>query len=365
MRHAGAQPAPSVRARQGRGPGRYAPRMVSSDRLPGMAAGNGLRPAVATLLGFALACGSGHTDPPSPPSGPEADACGHYYDVVYGGSCGGAALPAAESTRQRARFVQACANQFALPGSTVTAADVSSCADALGADGCRNETTPTACLLIGTLVIGQRCNNGSQCESGACSGPVDGCGTCSGSIPDGQSCAQGTPNGCGPRSLCDTSMPNWRCIPAPNLDVGAACALPNECKAGLSCRGTCARPSAAGGSCTTFTDCAYPLFCNSKLKCQTPGPAGSTCAYDNECVQGLACDTSSMTCNPVTWVGAGHTCNSVTRCLVGDCPSGGGACPMVIADGQSCATTDPSQTCDVSAVCFLGRCMLKDGGVCR
>jgi hypothetical protein len=72
-----------------------------------------------------------------------------------------------------------------------------------------------------------------------------------------------------------------------------------------------------------------------------------------------------MTCKPVAWVGAGHMCNSVTRCLVGDCPSGGGACPVVIADGQPCVTNDPSQTCDVSAVCFLGKCMLKDEGVCR
>jgi hypothetical protein len=335
--------------------------------------GNGFRPAVATLLGFAFACGSGHADSASPPSNPQADACGHYYDVFYGGGvCRLDPLPAAESRRQRARFVRACQNQFALPGSTVTPADVSACADA----SICGERTPAACLSIGTLAAGAACNSSSQCSSASCSVPAAGCGTCSVSTPDGKSCAHGSaggPGGCGPHSLCDTTMPNWTCIPAPSLDVGAPCPLPDECKPGLYCHivppgpvGTCARASAAGDSCSMGAECAYPLFCNTNLKCQSPEPAGSTCAYDADCVRGLACDSYGMTCKPVAWVGAGQACtNSVLkRCLVGNCDILSGACPTVMADGQRCDTTDSSTTCDAFAVCFNGTCTLKDGAVC-
>jgi hypothetical protein len=324
-----------------------------------------LRVALLTLFGFAWACGAGHGASPSSSNGPQADACGHYYDVVWGESCGSLPLPAAELARQRSRFVQACVNQFSLPGSVATPADVSSCTDSLGSLGCRSNSLPAACLPVGTLATGAACNESLQCASEFCSGAqTTGCGTCSAIIPDGQSCALGTSGTCRPQSQCSSTT--MTCGPTTIGDVGAPCGSDFDCKVGLFCGGTCKGLEAKGDSCTSLTDCAYPLICPpATLTCQSPGPPGSACQFDTDCVYGLGCDSSSFTCKAIAWAGAGQACGGATRCFVGDCPAAGGTCPTVIADGQACAASDPASVCDAFSVCLNGMCVLPDSSVCK
>jgi hypothetical protein len=341
-------------------------------------------------------------------AGPAASACLHYY-AAQDSRCGGPLLPASEGARQRARFVQVCLNDIALPGSGMTIAAVEACASALDLSACElPEGPPVACNFNGSLPGGAPCNEGLQCQSGMCQGtaflspegPIgpSTCGTCAPFVQTGQVCAhQNFTGGCANGQVCligagmeTAATPTYTCVPIAEGDAGASCdGLSKICPPGLYCSATTGRCQAlgdAGASCGEgMTPPGNPGGCSAPLSCVgDPGMAtcalgamGSFCLGDSDCSPGLGCVpgpcapsgsivrfgcAESGTCQPVTWASPGQTCDSYrTRCLVGPCggsafgpplPSvdGGpamGTCPAIASDGQPCGSE-----CDVFAECF-------------
>jgi hypothetical protein len=345
-----------------------------------------------------------------PDAGPGLSACDHYYAAQYT-RCGGPVLPATEGARVRARYLEVCLNEMALPGSGMTPASVEACALALDSSACElPDGPPVPCNFNGSLAGGAACNEGLQCQSGQCQGtaafspggpigPVT-CGTCAPFVGIGQACGQG---GCGSNANCllgpdmETAKdPQYTCVAITQGDVGATCDdLSAICKTGLYCAaqtGKCTALGDAGPACGEGTaspgdpgGCAAPLSCvglPGMATCSTGG-AGAFCLNDLDCSPGLGCVpgpcsssiarigcSASGTCQPVAWASAGQACDGYrTHCLVGSCnagpgtesPDGGlaqGTCPSVVADGQACSVQGVGlsagfgPTCDTFAECF-------------
>jgi hypothetical protein len=361
-------------------------------------------------------------------AGPAGVVCAHYYAAQYS-RCGGPVLPASEEARQQARFVQACLNEIALPGSGMTIAAVEACASALDVSACElPDGPPVACNFSGTLPGGAACNEGRQCMSGQCQGTVflspEGplgpttCGTCASFAEAGQVCAQGHfTAGCAAGQTCQigagmetASMPTYTCVPTIEGDAGTACDEDpsRTCAPGLYCAaqtGQCQPLGDAGARCGQGAmppgnpgGCQAPLSCvgNPGMTSCSLGDGGAFCLEDYDCSPGLGCVSgpcapscsASGTCQSVTWAWPGQTCDAYrTRCLVGSCsvesgigpplvqyPDGGlvtGTCPTISTDGQPC-----NSQCDAFAECFsstgkagasglMGTCTLLDSIVCQ
>jgi hypothetical protein len=281
----------------------------------------------------------------------------------------------------RQRYEQVCAHALALPGTNLTADQVSACVSAYGARGCRDFNALSGCNVPGTLAGGASCATGTQCQSSSCSkssSSADGgsvtpaCGTCDALIPDGQPCG-GTARGqCSSASRCETATTPPFCAAVIVGDVGSSCSQA-PCKAGLFCNPTtmlCAFPGGAGAACTDTTGCTYPLSCLGtppNQTCQSPQRAGAPCTIDSDCSSGLGCDPMARQCGAIGWASSGQPCGGLVRCLVGNCSASmtSGQCPVVIADNQPCTSSTGSATCDTFASCINGTCTLAASIVCN
>ncbi|MGD0528991.1 MAG: hypothetical protein ABSE49_27885 [Polyangiaceae bacterium] len=308
----------------------------------------------------------------SHPASPASTACGDYYDAVLAGTCpSGPTLPASEQARERALFVQVCQSGQALPGNQLTDAALEACVSAVRAAGCTSSATPSECNFTGTLAAGTACNESFQCVSGLCfqlatvgeagaAPPDTTCGTCQPLLAVGTPCSASS---CVPGAVCDLQASQPTCVIPSVGSQGAACdGLAKVCGAGLYCEATtstCQPTLAVGQACTAAGDCTPPAGCRAST-CAAPGEAGDSCQVDTDCASGLGCGQSA-TCGAVTWVSGGEACGDLVRCLVGSC-SIVGMCPVVIADGQSCA--DPTATCDDFSTCTANVCVLEDSDVC-
>jgi hypothetical protein len=158
-----------------------------------------------------------------------------------------------------------------------------------------------------------------------------------------------------------------------------------RCQTGLYCSpsGGCEAAASAGQGCG---HCAPPFVCNKAGVCAI-GQIGDACEgrWDRECAPGLACSPpppgagATWSCQSTTWAGSGGPCSSIARCLVGDCWFGfsgdpqafdGGLewsiCPSVIGDGEPCpGAPEFFDTCDTSAECFEGSCVVGSTATCR
>jgi hypothetical protein len=306
--------------------------------------------------------GTGGTAADAGPSTP----CDDYLQALVDGQCLGPVPPGQLATLQT-RFDSLCAAAQALPGANLTSATIGACVDAIKAGSCPMlYANQGPCAFFGTLGAGTPCSTGAQCASASCT-PTAGISACVGcsSLPVG---AFTTNTSCG---TCD-----------PAAGLGEAC-LNGACGPGLSCDesslpGTCvtATPSspptgglAQGQTCRTsdgiFVDvCAPPYECLPEKSgasiCRGLGASGDSCDNDQECQTGLGC--SAAVCAAMTWVGAGHPCDSANRCERGSCPavSGGGqaVCPTILAEGQRCDPDVFTATCDSFASCVGGFCVL-------
>jgi hypothetical protein len=243
--------------------------------------------------------------------------------------------------------VKACTNDASLPGSGLTAANLSACLHALeGAPpACASE--PPECTVAGTLQGGAACNGDVQCASGVCNvsitagAPVPFCGAC---LPVPVCGAGKTP--CAVGTFCNGTADTASCQPIVYGKAGDACDNAfAECATGLTCDFT----GASGGTCVV------------------PAPMGGACTSGNECLVG-AC--AQGVCVTPTYGKAGDPCNgNDQRCLVGSCAISGsgisGTCPTVIADGQPCTLGDPTTTCDTESECANGVCAGLDSMICK
>jgi len=334
--------------------------------------------AVFAVLCADLSCSS---SPPAQASGAFSPACLHYASHVTGGQCGAPALPATEVARVTPRWAQHCEDILAMPGSSITAAALDQCLTLLEAGDCWSANPPDVCLSSGTLPANAACNqNGLQCQSGSCLGTIAQapCGTCVASAAVGQPCdPTQAENLCVLGSSCVTSTTaatGATCVAVTLGAPGATCAQSSDCATGLICDPTtlkCAKPPGVGAACSDPFSCAYPLVCNvtddAGTTCQPAGVAGAPCLYDEYCVKGLGCSTAGGTCGPISWQTAGQPCDGdLARCLVGDCPATQApVCPTILEDGAACTSGDATQTCDVGAVCFNGKCVSGSSVVCK
>lgn len=309
-----------------------------------------------------------------------ASACGHAFDVLYGGKCHKPTVPPDELARIRPRYEQWCQSEYSLPGVTTTAERLDACASALAASACYPNPLPDACNMVpGTEPGGAVCNGRPQCESnfcnpgaspdGAVSFPI--CGTCSAAIREGQPCDPTAPTTCMGDTLCEPAGEGGTtCQAVARGDVGASCGTSAlvKCKTDLYCDKTnhCAARGDVGAQCSGQIACMSMLQCVGAPTgtCQVGAQAGTACSVLNGCAPGLSC--SAGTCVSIGWAMPGQPCSTMATCLVGAldyCPFGAtpqGTCPSVIADGQPCDANDVTTTCDTFAACLDGRCGLKD-----
>jgi hypothetical protein len=328
--------------------------------------------ATAAIAAVLVACGT------SSGGGAGADAsadtpCGDYFAAILLGACNtGPVLPADEMARDQARFEKVCQASKALPGSTLTDAQLEACAQAIHAAGCTGlPALPAACLFSGTLTPGSACNEGFQCQSTLCfvaapvgdagAGAGTGCGKCEAVASLGQPCGSAT---CAQGSACNYRGTPPTCVAETSGGAGAACnGSTSVCDVGSFCdvtTMTCTATYPAGQACNASSECKAPATCRAKT-CAAPSQVGGGCYVDTDCVAGLGC-SMNQTCGTVTWASAGQTCGDLARCLVGACSSAG-TCPAVVPDGQPCPTDD-EHTCDSLSLCVGGACTLEDTVAC-
>jgi hypothetical protein len=279
-------------------------------------------------------------------SGSVSLACGSLYDQIS--KCGGG-LPADELARLKPRYQKYCESEAALPGSGMTAATITQCAQELaGSPNCSAQ--PASCTPLGKLGGGAACNASSQCQSGSCGfsatvGPggtisLEACGTCDPPAPCGDA---GT---CPQDQACVVAVDGTHTCQSVALgDVGAQCSASADCKSGLFCK--VPPTNFVSGMCTSAQ------------------ADGAACQSGNECTSGFC--TADGVCGEPTYVKAGEACGTGSAvCLVGFCPSqSNGVCPTVIADGQACDPTDSTKTCDTLSTCTNGTCSPLDANVCK
>lgn len=327
--------------------------------------------AMALVL---FACGTGGSGGPGGSDASASTPCGDYFDAILLGTCNtGPVLPDDELARDRGRFERVCQASLALPGSTLTQAQLETCAGAIHAAGCTGRPgLPQACLFDGTLAVGAACNEAFQCQSGLCfaSAPVGdagpgattGCGKCEAVASAGQSCASMT---CAAGTVCDPTRSPSVCATVKSGGAGAGCnGVTTVCDVGFFCdvtTMTCKPTFAAGQACTSTSECTAPATCRAKT-CASPSQAGGGCYVDTDCASGLGCGVGEK-CGAITWASAGQPCGDLARCLVGVCSSAG-TCPAVVADGQPCPTDD-AHTCDSLSLCVDGACALEDTVACE
>src|SRR5262249_22726301 len=97
----------------------------------------------------------------------------------------------------QSRAVVGCSSFPTAPGSTLTAAQIESCANALKNASCSallddGISTLPECDLKGTLDNGKSCAQNFQCSSGFCPLGSNGCGTCAPKTKAGDACVSGT-----------------------------------------------------------------------------------------------------------------------------------------------------------------------------
>jgi hypothetical protein len=300
--------------------------------------------------------------------------CGSAFDTAIS-ACLTPGLPQEALAHERARFVEACAVEIALPGSGITPASLQACANAIAAEGqafCKGAVAgPTECRFTrGGLPTGAVCQTSTQCQSGECVFASDGgvtptCGACAAPLALGANC-ESTPGACPVGAACASSQ---TCQPITMGGVGAMCDFEEApCKSGLVCDTTksqCVTPGTAGTPCTFATTCAVGLTCSSMTQtCQPPAPSGAACTTASDCEPQLGCGATTRTCAAVTWAQPGAACGDLVKCLYGSCNTQSNTCPTVIPDGQPCYNTTSNGTCDEQASCLGGVCTIPGAATC-
>lgn len=254
------------------------------------------------------------------------------------------------------RLKQLCLNNFGLPGSTRTAAEVQRCATAIVPLSCMDyydgsSPTMAGCRSTGTLANGVACGAGDQCSSGYCNiNYQTSCGVCAQYVKLGSACqtTTGSP-ACEPGSFCGGATGSQRCAAVSGL--GGACSSTGPlCKFPLACRsGVCSQPRNLGDTCDPMVnlDCDFTkgAQCNStSRKCEQ--------VYSFR-TAGMSCGIGTMTPYP--------QCTGSSLCTV---VTGNGTCIAPAADDAACSTSS-TPGCQAPAVCRSGFCRFPTPASCR
>jgi len=250
-----------------------------------------------------------------------------------------------------------CAGLFGIHGSTLTAAALDACAQAITGETCDqylDNHQPSACNFLGTLAAGAACGTGSQCESGYCQlTKGTSCGTCAtrtgkctadGDCPSDQFCYGGsctTP--VSPPTMCNNN--------APNICVRTKVCLGEQmADSGL---GACGDPGMVGAACQDDGDCAGGIGIVCSL-------AAQMCVQAQKATTGQSC---GLVGGVVVVCAGGGECSNLMK--VNDAgPPVEGTCHPPAADGAPCGT---GVNCTLPAACNSKtlRCTLPDPGSCQ
>jgi hypothetical protein len=258
-----------------------------------------------------------------------------YCNLLAKCSSQGLALEFGDAATCQTDFGQIENQILALPGVTVTGAQLDACAAKLNALTCNQ--APTAfqeCSFAGSLAANAVCADGSQCASSYCKpNPV---------VP-------------GSGSTSDAESPSaikcGHCVD--RADAGGACDDDDACKPGLVCQITeskCAVPPARGAACTSSgPSCAGGLACV-KSVCADALPAGAACEGGSECATGLDCTAGKCT-DAGSHIGTaqlGQPCGvdlaaeKITVCITASCTGAPSAqkCVPYAKEGEDCGGTN-------------------------
>lgn len=257
------------------------------------------------------------------------------------------------------------------PGSTVTAADIDACTNAVHASMC--ETLPAcsdgdatmfapALGKVGTLSPGSPCVADLQCDSGACSATGSTCGVCLRLRAHGESCNQstdlckGAAGGVGfcDAGTCNTGESGDTCGPM----GGNHCAQGYFCKLVQDIKGVCTANLPIGAPCAgnVWQSCIDGV-CHDGT-CTATVPVGGTCGPDDICTPSSNCiagtcvasDTSARLGQPCD---AGHPCGKSQVCE--------GVCKLALkpaptgsfTKGEACQS---QSDCEAGLACILFVC---------
>ena len=146
---------------------------------------------------------------------------------------------------------------------------------------------------------------------------------------------------------------------------GAACRWSAQCKSGY-CKittgvcGNCVTPTARGGACASYPDCAGDLLCAKNDTCQSPVDLNGMCDDTKPCSLGTAC--IGGTCKAPGAEGA--ACAPMLGSIDCDyyqqlyCNGTSSKCTkyVIAKAGESCAVPNQSIVCEAGAGCANGTC---------
>ena len=178
------------------------------------------------------------------------------------------------------------------------------------------------------------------------------------------------------------------------VDLGQPCGHPDECKAGLACRGytveegtgkmlhlgICRAPAAVGAACgagtylrgaaphrtvlaTRFGDrpeCEPGAFCDAEGTCRARAALGASCTDDGECVIGGACRAGACVAGASGPAADGAACSTWRECgPMSTCSAG--SCVPRLASGAACVgATDCAGRCEAVSL-STSRCVASCG----
>ena len=343
-------------------------------------------------------------DVPPGPTSALVNACTEYHAAhrAWFGRCEGYPLDAATV----ASATDACARHAALPGMTVTPAELHACAASIEVATCGY--LPPACLSPdssfgpsrtwsvrvlpagsvgpyydytlfprsqGAAALGAPCDFSDQCQSGLCSGGGYACGVCARAAKPGEACSASV--------VCaEGSCTDGACVGG-GIAAGQACTLgpkggPSGCASATYCASADAAPSApglcearlaAGAACVDYggaqNACVDGALCR-QAKCVaiTTHKEGEACDGDVVgCEEGVQC-VQSVCRKPTSDVPLGGAC-TVDRCAPGLYCDQEWTCASPHAVGDACA---PDRLCAPDAMCSAaGVCgaMPGEGETCN
>lgn len=238
------------------------------------------------------------------------------------------------------------------------------CLDALGDASCdvtaqNVREQPQACrdAFQGTVADGGECYNDEECLSEDCNVPDCGMACCAGvcsatltEVAIGGTC-NGTTGPCVRGSFCDSASTTCTALRA----AGGACTSNTQCNYGLYCleAGTCADAPNRGDACPDGYCADIGDRCGSTTTCVALGKVGEACSQGFaglfDCQAPLTCNQTTLQC--ASPPNAGEAC--LFFCSSGNFCNANDVCEAQKANGVSCMDDDECQSlfCDATDVC--------------
>jgi hypothetical protein len=267
-----------------------------------------------------------------------------------------------------AREKLSCLNSLAAKGTGNSAVAAENCSQAYMAQSCSDfflNNVPAVCVYTGQLTDGQPCAFNGQCQSTYCiNEKLTQCGVC-GAAPSG-SC-QSTSCARGQECVTDNMVTPATMMCVTPGQVGDTCDRANPCAPDLSCTGRAA----------TATRTCQPAVSTMGAACDPLTRTAPACDAN----LGLACNTVSKTCQPISYVGDGMPCGTMSDGSFAACAAGGecilptaaavmGTCKAPAADGAACDTQlgppclSPARCVTGGPGSSAGTCVSSDASQC-